>query len=205
MGGKSPAALERVDHPKIGSAVGIVNCLFFICFFLKPAKESCKCFCELVLDWDLRANHCPSVTVQKVLKASLIRNLREALSWVLWSVSFSSWLASILHKSLRQTETYVMILSSGGKWVWESQLWLFGCSYSTEVAGLITHSTLLFLTWHTESNLIGFPLTFVLASVLVPLRILHEVSKGVLGGLESFRGRACLPGQEKWNPVISST
>lgn len=81
MGGKSPAALERGDHPKIGSAVGIVNCLVFICFFLKPAKESCcKCFCELVLDWDLRANSCPSVIVQKVLKASLIRELHEALS-----------------------------------------------------------------------------------------------------------------------------
>lgn len=105
MGGKSPAALERGDHPKIGSAVRIVNCLLFICFFLNPAKQSCcKCFGELVLDWDLRANHCPSVTVQKVLKASLIRKLREALSWILWSINFSSPLASILHKSLRQTE-----------------------------------------------------------------------------------------------------
>lgn len=80
MGGKSPAALERGDHPKIGSAVRIVNCLLFICFFLKPAKQSCKCFGELVLDWDLRANHCLSIAVQKVLKASLIRKLREALS-----------------------------------------------------------------------------------------------------------------------------
>lgn len=147
MGGKSPAALERGDHPKIGSAVRIVNCLLFICFFLKPAKQSCcKCFGELVLDWDLRANHCPSITVQKVLKASLIRKLREALSWILWSVNFSSPLASILHKSLRQTETCVMTLSSGGKRVWESLLWLFNCSYSTEVAEL-TSSTLLF--WHT--------------------------------------------------------
>lgn len=151
MGGKSPAALERGDHPKIDSAVGIVSCLVFICFFLKPAKESCcKCFCELVLDWDLRANPCPSVTVQKVLKASLIRKFCEALSWILWSVNFSSQLASILHKSLRQTETYVMTLSSGGKWVWESQLWLFGCSCSTEVAEL-TSSTLLFLT-HSQTE-----------------------------------------------------
>lgn len=33
MGGKSPAVLERGDYPKIGSAVGIINCLLFILFF----------------------------------------------------------------------------------------------------------------------------------------------------------------------------
>lgn len=81
--------------------------------------------------------------------------------------------------------------------MWESLLWLFSCSYSTDVAEL-TSSTLLFLAHsQTESNLIGFPLILVLASVLVPLRTLHEASEGVLGGLESFRGRACLPGQDK--------
>lgn len=81
--------------------------------------------------------------------------------------------------------------------MWESLLWLFSCSYSTEVAEL-TSSILLFLAHNqTESNLIGFLLILVLASVRVPLRTLHEVSEGVLGGLESFRGCACLPGEEK--------